>query len=608
MSSYSNWNTFEEEEEEEEQDASIEADIAERDNVIFAVDATLPMHETDKNGISHVSGALRCAARFLQNKIVQSESDLMGLVFFGTNESHNEQGFKHIYVQYDLDVPDVDRILDLEKLANNRDKVSTEIGSSDEYSLAEVFWTCSNLFSAGGQKVSTKRIFLITHNDSPHAGNLTLQRNARVRAQDLQDLGISIELFPVEIGNNIFKFDVFFQDLPGIVGAGEDSAEVPASASRKYEEMQKKILRRETKKRTTFRVPLHLHEGLTIGVKGYNLVLEQRKGNYTYLDRRTNAEVRTVTTWACSATAQSLLPPDMKSYWVYGGQKVVFTKNEVNGIKHFGDPGLVLLGFKDRHALKFKYNVKHAAFIYPDESEYTGSTSVFAHFLEGLSIRGKIAICRLIARRNAAPRLAALLPQKGCVDKNGDEIPCGFHVIYLPFEDDNRRIPASTASQIFPEHTDLAKEIVHSLVIKNYDAANYENPVLQKHYNNLQAIALRRDFAEEIEDTTLPRTEAMHKRAGDRIRDFKQALGEQAEDEMAVEQPKTKRAKADDGGKKRSKGDVDLSESAFRAKCKDGKLSSFTVAQLSEFLLSKDRKPAKKKSDLIGQIEEFFEA
>lgn len=154
-------------------------------------------------------------------------------------------------------------------------------------------------------------------------------------------------------------------------------------------------------------------------------------------------------------------------------------------------PGLILLGFKDQSAVKFKHNIKHAAFVTPDESvgivllgihilysshkwpcvpqEFTGSSSVFAHLLDRLHARDKIAICRFVPRRNAAPRIVALLPevrscenaewvgrnwpimqrvalQKGQIDKDGDEVPYGFHVIYMPFADDIRHIPSSIAS------------------------------------------------------------------------------------------------------------------------------------------------------------------
>ncbi|KAI9090439.1 SPOC like C-terminal domain-containing protein [Phlyctochytrium arcticum] len=602
--SISSYSYDDEDLDEAEQEFSEERGFSEKDNVIFVIDATLPMHSADESGMTHFNGALRCTARFLQNKIIQSESDLMGLVFFGTRESKNDQEFKHIYVKYDLDSPDAERILELEKLENDSDWAATTLGRSDDYSLAEVLWTCSNLFSAKGQKFSSKRIFLITHNDNPHSNNLAFQRNAKVRAQDLQDLGILIDLFPVETSSAIFDFEKFFRDLPAIVGAEAESGERPASASRKYEEMQRKILRREVKKRTAFRVPLQLHDSLVIGVRGYNLVLEQKKSNHTYLDSRSNAEVKAGTSWMCSASAQFLMPTEMKSYWTYGGEKIVFSKEEVQEIKYFRDPGLVLLGFKDQSLIKPHYNLKHGAFIYPDESEFTGSSSVFIHFLHRLDLRKKVALCRFIPRKNAAPRLVALFPQKSGIDSNGDEVPCGFDLVYMPYSDDIRSVPKHNAvldlETVGVESVNSMKEIIEAIPIRNYDASDYENPVLQKCYNNLQAIALQKDFPEELHDTTLPPVEGIHRLAGSKI----QRLLENAVAGMVevIEPPKRKRAAGADSSNKRSNAAA-VGQSDILEKYRDGKLTSLTVAQLSAFVKDHKEKPLKKKADIIAQVE-----
>ena len=144
------------------------------------------------------------------------------------------------------------------------------------------------------QKVSTKRIFLITCNDNPNANNAVLQRNANVRAkvshifpashhiqtlkdaqQDLEDLGIVIELFPVQINPETpFEISKFYQHLAAIPKQIDGDVDI-APASVKYQEMQNKILRREAKKRTAFRVSFKIGEGLEISVKGwaYRLVM-----------------------------------------------------------------------------------------------------------------------------------------------------------------------------------------------------------------------------------------------------------------------------------------------------------------------------------------------
>ena len=58
--------------------------------------------------------------------------------------------------------------------------------------------------------------------------------------------------------------------------------------------------------------------------------------------------------------------------------QVYWTKEEVKQFRTLGmEPGLKLLGFKDRSELRFEDNVKHSVFIYPNEDAFTGSTRTF---------------------------------------------------------------------------------------------------------------------------------------------------------------------------------------------------------------------------------------
>ncbi|KAJ3175853.1 X-ray repair cross-complementing protein 6 [Geranomyces variabilis] len=633
---------------EEEQEELQEFGVPDRDAVIFAIDCTAPMLAVNADGTSFYTSAIRCAAKFLQNKIVQSENDLIALVLFGTDESKNEQNFNHIVEKFDLGTAEVDRILELEKIG--KDPKNPGVGSSSNYSLADVFWHCSTMFSISAPRGSSKRIFLITHNDQPHAGNPTLLQNVRTRAKDLEDLGISIELFPINTANHVFDYQAFYYNLPGIRDVDDDDyddTKVLASASDKFEILATQILRREVKKRTAFRIPWEIAPGLTIGVKGYNLVLEQKKGSHAWLDRKTNREVMPVTTYRCAtayakalesgagdagsssgaasghqngggsraaATAAADIATvgtkDFKKYWMYGGAKIVFSQEEVASMKYMCKPSLVLLGFKPRSALKDKHNVKHATFIYPDESQYSGSSSVYAHFLERLWTRQKIAICCMTPRTNAAPRLVALVPEMPtATDKMMEEEKItGLHVIYLPFADDTRHNIAGPVSVVSDEERAAATAIIKKLCIKNFTSTDYENPALQKHYNNLQALALLHDVAADIEDKTLPVTELINQRAGDLIKEFKTiVLGSAIPVATPVAAKTTKRAparSAADGEAPAKKAKSTPTLELVKAKATEGKLSSFTVAQLTEFLKENfpSVKPAKLKGEVLEQV------
>ena len=70
-------------------------------------------------------------------------------------------------------------------------------------------------------------------------------------------------------------------------------------------------------------------------------------------------------------TAEILMPQDMKKAQIYGGKQICFEQEEVKEMKQFGDPGLKLMGFKPRSAIKKYFHVKPASFLYPDEGVST---------------------------------------------------------------------------------------------------------------------------------------------------------------------------------------------------------------------------------------------
>ena len=61
----------------------------------------------------------------------------------------------------------------------------------------------------------------------------------------------------------------------------------------------------------------------------------------------------------------------------YVSVQVIFEKEEVDSLKSFAEPSLLLLGFKPKERLKPHYYTKPANFIYPDESV---SGSRFIHW------------------------------------------------------------------------------------------------------------------------------------------------------------------------------------------------------------------------------------
>jgi len=149
-----------------------------------------------------------------------------------------------------------------------------------------------------------------------------------------------------------------------------------------------------------------------------------------------------------------------------------------------------------------------------------GSTTAFIALLDRMVAKDKIAIARLTPRVNSPPRFVALLPQSEIYDEDNVQLePAGFYLIYLPYADDIRAVKLQPAPKANEEQIKKAKKIVKALRIK-FDSRNFENPAIQKHYSNLQALALDRETQEDTPDYVMPDEEGMSK-FSDTISEFK---------------------------------------------------------------------------------------
>ena len=261
-------------------------------------------------------------------------------------------------------------------------------------------------------------------------------------------------------------------------------------------------------------------KGMKMGLSVYSLNRPQNKGSYVHVDSRTNEEVKCVTKYICRDTGQELLPTDIKLYQQFAGEKVIFEKEEVAQMKSLVETGLTLMGFKPRSSLKLHHHIKPASFLYPDEKKVVGSTALFSSLLRRCAARDVIPICTF-ARANISPRFVALLPQQEEIDEHGLQIkPPGFHMVYLPYADDLRKVTVEEHPRANEEQIDKMKEVIDKLKF-TYTPDSFENPALQKFYRCLEAFALDRDEVEEFDDLTEPNVERIDRKAGDLITEFK---------------------------------------------------------------------------------------
>lgn len=571
-----------------------------RDGLIFLIDATKPMFTKVEDGNeSAFEICLKCAHNVLMSKIISSDKDLVGIIFFGTGKHKNLNDFENVYNFQELDLPDANRILELENLSSHGlNKFNDTFGHCNEFELADALWSCSNMFANSTYKLAQKRILLFTSTDDPHRSKRDVKNRAVKKAKDLADLGIELELLHLKQGNDVFDVKKFYRDI-----ISEEEFDGLSDPTEKFEELLTRVRSKEFKKRAVTRIPLQLAENLALSVSVYTLNRPATKGAYVKLDSRTNEEVKCVTKYMCADTGHELFPTDIKYYQEFGGAKVIYEKEELVQMKNLVKPGIHLIGFKPRKYLKDYYHVKGSSFLYPDESMVAGSTPLFNALLKRCLAKEVTPICVVATRASIAPRLAALLPQEEEFDGNHVQIkPPGFHLVYLPYSDDIRKVKVESCPKATDEQIDKAKCMIDKLKFK-YTPDMFENPAIQKFYRCLEAFALERDEVEEFQDLTLPNNETIDNKAGTVINEFKEMVF--PKDYTDAVGTKRKANSATGGASKKTKTemvDINMQDVAIK-----GNLNKLTVAVMKTFCqANKIKSTSQKKADLISAISNHF--
>ncbi|KAF3277362.1 ATP-dependent DNA helicase II subunit 1 [Orbilia oligospora] len=642
MSADKKWNSGADAADDDDDDSRDETEFqAMKDATLFAIEISnsmiAPADEDDddvaggskkkknkKPRYSSAEAALRCAEAILKNRIISTPNDMMGILLFGTEQTKYGEGSSNIsypncYLLMDLDIPDAPSIKELKYLLDNPDELSEILKPSKKpASMANVLFAANHLFTTKAANFNSRRLFIITDNDNPETDK-SARASAQTRARDLYDLGVRIEPFFVSSPTHQFDKTLFYTDI--MYDTGEDTTEnLPdaeevakaTDAESRYEQMLSAITAKQAPRRALFTLKMEIGKGFVIGIKGY--LLHKRvtpsRSHYIHEQGEKLQIVKGTTTRMDEETAQEVTPDQIRKAYKFGGETVSFSDEEFKKIRNFGDPVLRILGFKPQTELQFWHNMRSSTFIYPSEEDYTGSTRTFAALRNKLLKDKLMGIAWFIARRNAAPVMAAIIPS---------EEPQGMFIIPLPFVDDIRQNP-EVPHVVAPNYLiDRMQDIIRQLHMpKGYIPEKYPNPALQKHYKVLEAIALEEELPEEFEDKTEPKYKNIEKHAGQYIQDWGDALS-QAMAEFRLTKPAqveihgTKRGREPAGAAaaKKVKKDVDSgpgdADKEMRAAYDKNTLSKLTVAVLKDWLNSKGMSVAGKKADLVERIEEHFE-
>ncbi|KAF1805722.1 SPOC like C-terminal domain-containing protein [Mucor lusitanicus] len=614
---------FGNEEEDENYETSKEFNLKEL--TIYAIDCRPSMLEADQDGDVPLLVTLKSIRAKIVDRIDSRPNDQIGIILFGTTEKNNAQDKDHVYILQPIDLIDAPRIKELDLLINNINLVKDRYGSSDAvFPFSDLLWVCSDIIANANAKQYIRRIIIITNNEDPTDGNAHYRKTAIQRARDLKDSGTEIILFGLkESQDACFDPNLFYSDIvvfPDNDDKQEEKDEFDdriLSSIGSLKDLFDKIKTIQTSARSEFRLPFEIGPNLTIGVRGYNMVLEQKIGTpkYYFAEGEQTQEVKSVTRWKCLDTNEFLTPIDIKKAYSYGGQDVVFTEDDVAAIQTVNQPGLLVLGFRDIAFLKSHYQVAHPYFIYPDESQYRGSKSAFFLLLNSMYQKEKMAICSFVRRVNTIPKLVALLPQPEKLDELGNQVdPPGFQLIILPYADEIRQVPPHAEVHDYQEAADTMKSIIHTLKIRGgYDPAKYHNPYLVNHKNMIQRAALDTDPQEQV-DNCVPNYELIESELSDEIDAFKRLVGldtlssQDILDSQAQSQARKRGASSSGSAATASEGQPakKLKEMTIAEHWKSGTLEKVTNPSLKEFLISVNIHPKKLKKDLIDQVDGYL--
>ena len=148
----------------------------------------------------------------------------MGVILFGTEQSKfqeagsNSRGglqYPHCYLLSDLDIPAAEDVKALKAIVEDEEEANNLlVPSTEPVAMSNILFCANQIFTTKAPNFGSRRLFIITDNDNPHSGDKNARYQAAVRAKDLYDLGVIIELFPISHPDHDFDRSAFYDVSP----------------------------------------------------------------------------------------------------------------------------------------------------------------------------------------------------------------------------------------------------------------------------------------------------------------------------------------------------------------------------------------------------------
>lgn len=596
---------------------------------------------------SLLSVTLRCIADVLKAKIVARSPDVVAVLAFGTRGRARWPRVRVLRplarpdaaavrrlqrAAARLEAGDADPLRALDPHALLRLPVPDEdldfcFGPDGPLELDKALWAARHQLTAMAASARNvlhrKRVFLFTNDGDPSGANPAVKQLCLTQAKDLADLGATLDVSlltsPGAMADSAASdaapdAAAFFDELVYTDDVGTEAVRgsVTIATIYSFDDLLSRVRKKQMTKRAIRKTTLILGDDYRIGVALYALVKKASRPAKVELAAATNKPVLKITSATCEQSGEIVKPagvrhtftPDFLKntrYKVPGLQdskdisetaaleaptKTVFgfKKSELVKAKALGKVGILMYGFRKMTAIRREYILGAPTFVYPDDTDYEGSTKAFACLLECMlekDVAG-IASVRLTDKSPTGMRFAALVPQK---EKYSDDleksIPGGLHLFYLPFKDDiytawrkelkkeekkeKEEVKEEVDVEVKEEEEEVvvkkeetetvellhesesvsvARRMVRNMKIKEYSPRLFLNPDLQRFYAGLENAAGVESLFNPQDDLLNPDVALLQERGGHLAQELKRLeVGEDFDGEALAEQFGTKGAK-----------------------------------------------------------------
>lgn len=284
-------------------------------------------------------------------------------------------------------------------------------GTANSESFVEVLWLSSRMFMSCGYKLKQSNIILFTNNDQPYPDPSNELDKCLVRGKDLRDLGVHVMVVPMI--DSEFNVDSFFREFVCSVNALDPESYEFKSASEQRDNLGSRVFHQDYRSSCMRYFSLTIGNGLSISCGLYSFAKNFKPSKQVHLLASTNEIVVARRTFMSGSYDEDLmemqynkrlLPGEQRKVQEVGGQRIVFTPEELTKLKSMVEPGMKLLGFKPMSQLPSSCAMKSCRFMFPDDKTIKGSKKLFRALWEKCIEKDKYAMCVFAQIRKVAPR------------------------------------------------------------------------------------------------------------------------------------------------------------------------------------------------------------